>query len=803
MSAGVSGAIAQETVELSADQIIVTGTKQGRTVQEVEVSVDIFDEDRFDEENLFDLDDVLARVPNVTGEGAAISIRGISRFGVGNAGQGVTSNVYVDGAPLSSSALSGGLDTLWDVGQVEVLRGPQSTVQGRNSLAGAIVLRTNDPTYDWQFKLRTRYARFNAQQYAGAVSGPIIEDQLAFRIAADFQSTDGFLTNAFTGENTGERDALLLRGKLLIEPNALPDLRTELIVDYNTADAGSQTSIVIADAPVTSPDFLDFDFDGGVTFQNPIQSDTETLRFLADIEYDLSPSLTLKALGTFEDNAFDFTGGDPENPGQLVNVPGGDDFVFQSNTDTYSAELRLEYDFGSFTGSVGGYYFHEDSSDTNDSFSALINSVFFPIDPVDSIVQSSAFSETETTNFAFYTQARYEINDKWTIDFSIRYDNERFATTDIEGLAPIVTPASCVSEPPTFVREILGLPLDTPTVDCNLLATTFAGEGEAPFPEETTFEAILPRGVITYNFNDDFSVFFSGQRGYRAGGTFTFVTTEQLLGTGDGIVPFVTLGTFDPEFLTTYEVGARSVFLDNRLTMNGNVFYSTFKDQQVSVPISAGTGVGSETLNAGQSRLFGAEFSANYQANDTLSLFGSLGLLNTEFVDFPLAATGAFQNLSGNRFPNAPTASFTVGANYEHPIGLFSSASLSFQGPQESNITNLDENDVASLLQLLEANGDLASGVTASDLFSPSITEERGSRSLLNARIGYRTDRFSIAVYGSNLLNDKTPTSVFLASANMGTEVDPDSPTTLQFTDTPNRVLPDPRIFGVVIDFEY
>ncbi|MEM9990043.1 MAG: Plug domain-containing protein [Pseudomonadota bacterium] len=114
------------------DTIIVTGTKQNLSLQEVDVSAEVFDQDRLDREALFDLNDVLARTPNIvtTGTNGQITIRGLDRFGTGGAGQGVTSNVYLDGAPINNRALIFGSDSVWDVEQIEILRGPNPLFRG-------------------------------------------------------------------------------------------------------------------------------------------------------------------------------------------------------------------------------------------------------------------------------------------------------------------------------------------------------------------------------------------------------------------------------------------------------------------------------------------------------------------------------------------------------------------------------------------------------------------------------------------------------------------------------------------------
>ncbi|MEO1405333.1 MAG: TonB-dependent receptor plug domain-containing protein, partial [Pseudomonadota bacterium] len=362
----IVGAVGDEESEdtRTLDQIVISGTKLGLSVQDADVSVEVFDAERIEQESLFELDDVLLRSPNVTisGTTSSITIRGINRGGVSGGGQGVTSNVYIDGAPIATTALSFGIESLWDVSQVEVLRGPQSTVQGRNALAGAIVVSTADPTYDWEFKGRARYAEFNSQQYAGAISGPIIPDQLAFRVAVDYQSSDGFVDSAVLNTDFDFQDALSIRSKLLVEPEFLPDLRTELIFEFIDTDIGSTVPFVgagslnpdsglIGALPATSPDFASFDFGEFQSFSDFETNDSEILRAIVDNSYDLNDNIEFKWLLTFEEVTRARILGDLENFSFIQNGT-NDDFI-----ETYTTEFTTNLNFDRFTGNIGGYYF--------------------------------------------------------------------------------------------------------------------------------------------------------------------------------------------------------------------------------------------------------------------------------------------------------------------------------------------------------------------------------------------------------------------------------------------------------------
>ncbi|MEM6554607.1 MAG: TonB-dependent receptor plug domain-containing protein, partial [Pseudomonadota bacterium] len=227
---------ASEDTERVEDKVIVLGTKIEQSLQDLEVSAEVFDAERLDREQITELSELLLKVPNVTTVGGAdsnFSIRGIGRAGVGGAGQGVTSSVYVDGSPITSLNFNRGPLGLWDTQQVEVLRGPQSSVQGRNALAGGIFIKTADPTFEPEGKFRATYAEGNTYQLAGAYGRSIIDGLLAGRLAVDMQSSDGFLTSqVLNGDDFNVTESLTVRGKLLLAPDSLPQFSTKLTVDY-------------------------------------------------------------------------------------------------------------------------------------------------------------------------------------------------------------------------------------------------------------------------------------------------------------------------------------------------------------------------------------------------------------------------------------------------------------------------------------------------------------------------------------------------------------------------------------------
>ncbi|MEM1141605.1 MAG: TonB-dependent receptor [Pseudomonadota bacterium] len=742
------------------EELIVYGTKQYLSLQEVDVSIEVFDSERIEQESLFDLDDLLLRTPNVQSSGstASLSIRGISRIGNGGVGSGATSNVFLDETPISTIALAIGLDSLWDIEQVEVLRGPQSTVRGRNTLAGAVVIRTTEPTFDWQGKLRARVAEFNTQQYAGAFSGPLIDEELAFRLVFDQQRTDGFIRDAVTGQDHNSRDNTLLRGKLLAMPRALPTLRAQLLLDYNDGEAGQASNLVSANTAANDPAFLtDFSFNDGRSYRPIERSDNETLRTVFDLNFDLSGVASLRGVLTYENNRLQQQTGTEQSfavAGLLANQ-----LELRTNeTDTASLELGFRLREEQWSASLGVYLFREEGETDSMSVSPLIGSVpFVPIPTTTRLISTFAESE-QTDNFAVYVEGSYRLDERWTLDWSARYDQEDVLITP-EMSTTQIDPSDCLAD---LSEESFSPESAVILVPCaDFLEST--DDGGPPDEQEDSYSAFLPRVAINYQLNDAVNLFASVQRGYRAGGSYLRFTGERFV-----------VESFDPEYLSNLELGFRSQWLDDRLTVNGNVFFARHEDQQVLVPGPSGGFFDGIVLNAGESENFGAELSLDFVPNSSLSFYGSFGWLNATFEDFPFAAPGTpYSNLAGNRLANSPKLSFTIGASYQHQSGVFADASWNYVGSLFTDNTNLTERDLG-----------------------PGLSEHLGNRNLVNARLGYEGRGFLLQAYVTNLLDEDQFTNLDLAQVELGGG-------TTEFREDPTASLIRPRVFGFLVEWTF
>lgn len=446
--------------------IIVTGEKTERSLQDTTSSVSVLTSDQLEESYIIDLREALLRIPNVSINAGAegLSIRGIPQQGLG-AGTfdplSPTNAIYIDGAVQTQAGAANGILSTWDVDQVEVFRGPQTATQGRAGLAGALIVNTADPTFDWQGRARASYATNDRQQYALAVGGPLIDEVLAFRIAGEIIRDDGFTefsNNGVTVDDPGRDKRELIRGKLLFTPS--PRIEALLTVAYADAERGENI--------VDGPNFFE-----GVTSSVINGDDTEVFTATLVTDFDLTAALKLRSITAYTD--LDRSGApiDGTEDGLGLSIP------FAGEDRAITQEIRLSYDAdGPLRWLAGAYY-----ADIEEAFERTITGAIGPFE----FFRNDGF-EKAFENYAFFGQVEYDLAPAFSVVLGGRYETEdnlnvQFGNTQ-------VTP-----ETPLFPNQ----------------ESFFTGSGSQ--------DAFLPKAGVTYNFDANTSLSFTFQRAYRPGGT--------------------------------------------------------------------------------------------------------------------------------------------------------------------------------------------------------------------------------------------------------------------------------------------
>ena len=337
---------------------------------------------------------------------------------------------------------------------------------------------------------------------------------------------------------------------------------------------------------------------------------------------------------------------------------------------------------------------------------------------INAVQQNPVDIETQAV-FADFT---YDLTDNVRVFGGFRYDTEEQNITtgnEVSVLTPLPDPAAFPPIAPVLTQ-----------VNALLLATAADATEEETTLQSPSFDAFLPKFGIGWDIDDRRSLNFIAQRGYRSGGVGINVATAQSY-------------TFDAEYTWNYEASFRSKWLDDRLTVNANAFFIDWTDQQVNVQLSANT-FDSETQNAGSSEVKGFELETQYQASDSLDLYGSVGVADSEFTDLcatvSIAVTDGLQtceidgatgfDFSGNTFTSAPDLTIAGGFTWQNDNWI------------------------------VNGNANYASAAF-SQLARPQEQKTIDERTLVNFRAGWRNDNFGIYLTGDNVLDEEYLTSLF------------------------------------------
>jgi iron complex outermembrane recepter protein len=716
-------AVAAPEAPTEVDQVVVTGEKASRSIQDTVTSVAVTTARTIEREQIRDFYDVVAKTANMseTYGKSGFTIRGVANNNVSGGGSGGLATVYVDGAAVPERAMYGGPLDMWDVGQVEVFRGPQSTLQGRNALAGAVIVRTTDPTNDWNFKARVTSASGDDRSIALAGGGPIVADQLAFRIAVEDRQSDGFIYNTMRKVDDDALDTRMIRGKLLLTPAQAEGFKAVATMSHNERKSGYLYTYSRTD----TPDYYDHRV---TTTNNPNTSDITTDIATLELEQKLGERFTLSGVASWSQVDL-IQRYDGDLGPQTLSYGGQNERI-----ETASQEVRLNYEGERLKGLVGLFHATRDAdrksaSLTNVQFpratlvsvltSTLMSSVpgitltqaqgqansfadayitALPVIPVD--YTSDAPELVETT--ALFADGSFEVTPKLSVLAGFRYDREKNTQSSVQtarfaGVYPTPTAFGALAPYVVLVNQFVG---------------SMVAQAGAPSPETTReFEAFLPKLGAKYAWTDDISTSFVVQRGYRSGGT--AINTARAT-----VVPY------DPEYTWNYELSLRTYWPQWGLTANANAYYVDWTDQQVSLNLGLNQ-YDYQVENAGSSHLYGFEVELAQRVTANASWWASLGHTKTEFDEFNVQTGTDTRNLSGSEFPYAPHWTFAVGGDYRWNNGLVANLNANYRAKAFTEAGGAQDGRIAD------------------------------ARTLVNGRFGYESDRWGAYVFGKNLLNEK------------------------------------------------
>ncbi len=624
--------------------ITVTAQKIEEDLQDVPLSITTLSDEKLDtlKASGADIRFLSARVPSVIAESSFG--RAFPRFyirGLGNTDFDLNSSQPVslvyDDVPYESPILKG--FPVFDLDRIEVLRGPQGTLFGRNTPGGIIKFDSRKPQNEREGYVRASYGNYNTRDVEGAVNLPVVDDVLAVRVSGLYQERDPYVDNAFTGEKDRYEgfEELAGRAQLLFTPRGTEfSALLNLHARSNDGDARLFRANII-DAGQRG---LGAGFDRDTVFfdgQNFLTQDA------AGVTLRLDGSLTDSVKATY---VFGYESAEIESRGDIDGGfgaaflgPGnfGPGFIpFPSESsgavddlDQTTHEMRLAFDNGGrLRGQAGVFLFDEDVAITSRSFDTLA-----PGQPVNGIATRS----NTTESLGIFASLSYDLTDRLVIAGAARWTDE---TKDF------------------VVERTLG---------------PFGSGPLGPISGSTSDDDISWDASATYMLNDDINLYGRIAKGFRG------PSTQGRLVFGDDV------STADSETVLSWEAGAKSELLDNRLRLNGNLFYYEIEGQQLTIVGGLNNTVA--LFNADKGDGYGFEIDLEAAPASNLLVTGGLSYNKTEIKDALLIAPGCGggctvldpavlapggallgYNISGNSFPNAPEWIANATARYAYPL---------------------------------------------------------------------------------------------------------------------------------------
>lgn len=630
------------------EEVNVTARKREENVQEVPVAVSVVEGEVLEDRAAEDLSVIEQRVPNLTiyaGRNQSTTLTAFLR-GVGQADPlwGVDPGVglYLDDVYIARP--QGALLDVYDVERIEVLRGPQGTLYGKNTIGGAIKYVSRRPTDEFEARVSGAFGEFSRQDFKASLSGALIEGKLRAKVAFASLQRDGYGRNLFQNIDNSDKDTTAYR--LALDYIASDTFRIEFNYDRTEDEANPKGYARLAPNPFC-PLFLGvpceplgglWDTEAGL---EPLNG-TESEGYSATAVWDINRYWTFKSITAYREsdslNNIDFD----TTPARIADARA----VYYD--DQTSQEFQLLYDSGrNLTGVFGLYYFDGEAG-------GEVRSIFF--EGLNPGTTSSTEGFVETESLALFFDGSYRLSDKLTLNGGVRFTDE----------------------------DKHGVSFNRLWVDPNF-TTVFLVASD--FDKEANFSSVSPRIGLDYEFNPDVMGYVSLSRGFKSGG---FNIRAQSNFFPSSAEPF------DDEQLTVAEVGLKSVFADGQGLFNAAVFYGDYTDVQVSTFTdydSDGDGTNDsffgDFLNAGDATLQGVELEFGWAPRDLpwFRLSGNLSYLDTDedsFIDRNNNGLADTQVIT-----NAPEWTGALTANFNVPTGYGAyTGSVTYGYRDDSVLTN-------------------------------------------------------------------------------------------------------------------
>ncbi|MBB5211437.1 TonB-dependent receptor [Microbulbifer hydrolyticus] len=571
------------------EEVTVTAQKREQSLQEVPVAVTAFGEDQLLENGVADLTDIQKLTPNTTlqvsrGTNSTLTayIRGIGQQdplwgfepGVG---------IYVDDIYVARP--QGAVMDVFDVERIEVLRGPQGTLYGKNTIGGAVKYVTKKLSGDTEFRIRGGLGSYNQRDLV--LSGQTgLSDTAAIGFAVASYQRDGFGENVNTGAENYNKDILSARVSLEFNPNE--DLFIRLAADTTQDDSNARFGHLMFDAPTGAETPLDDVYDNRSNMSPDNSVETSGMSLTA--EWNVSDSVTVKSITASRsgdtDTAIDF---------DSVDRPDFDVPAYYKD-EQFTQEFQVNWSGDKFNLVSGLYYYDGNAEGGFDAVLGMFG------------ITQNVSGNVDTQSLAAYANYEYFLTDKLNMTLGGRYTRD-------EKSAEVFKGNYLGLYSPMFADRYDGTPAG---------GTPYAILTD--YSNSKTWSQFDPKAGLNYQINDDTMVYGSFSSGFKSGG-FDM--------RGDAVATPSTVDGYDPETAETFELGIKTQLLDDRVRLNAAAFSTDYEDMQVTVQSfdEASQNFTSAVVNAGQSKIQGLELEMLASITDRLTANVVLGYTDADYKE--------------------------------------------------------------------------------------------------------------------------------------------------------------------------
>lgn len=655
-----------QPAQVEQQDIVVTATKRAENLSKIPAAISAIGSDLLLRKAIVQITDINGTVPGLqispNNAEVSITIRGVGHTLFSPAAENSVA-LHLDGVYLSRPVAAQA--AFFDVSRVEVLRGPQGTLYGRNATGGAINVVSNDPTPQFSGYLSGTYGNYNRVNLEGVVSGPVAGDAVTARIGAFYHRHDGYGTNLYDGADVDGLNEY--GGKATIVAKASEALKFTLRADYFHADdsyglyhfrqaarifvPGNQTLPVLLGG-VNAPDIRD------TNYNEPNHRNADFWGVSGVIDYDIGNGFSLKSTTAYRRTVASY-----QTDLDATQLSLYDPFTFDAKSKQVSEELQLSWKGDGFYGILGAYYFHE-ITDSQLGIGSYLARGFAPLH-VPPILPApfGVFNQKahlDTNAKAIFANFDWDVTHSLHLGFGLRYSDESKANR-----------GSQVAFFPDFA--------------------TYPGVGYAQVDASRSSRALTPKFTARYDLSSDINVYASISRGFKSG--------EWIAGTPQYA---------EPERVWAYEIGLKGAVFDRKLHFSLDGFYydySNLQVQRVQTPLTF-------IENVPKAVLKGIEGEFNWRLPAGFAVDGNFTYLHTRDGNFltgnPNILGAPVVNLVGNRFAFAPTLTLNGGIEKRFAFGGGREGTLRFDVQHTSDtyldIFNSKPNNFRASYEILNAS---------------------------------------------------------------------------------------------------